>query len=245
MRLTVPHFHHFGSHRELVGDDLVNPGSWDRLRLEAETIFSFDATRDAWDQRIATDAFQRRRAAALVSWLEALGVRRLASYGVGPAPIERWINRLRPHWELHVTDYAPRTVERLRSHFPEARTHLHDLRRQQPLPADAHLLCCLDTEFSDEEWLEIYERFSGERLIVYPCATLGPSTIVNELRQWVATTRPTRCGFVRTRGQIEAFLGRTHNVHRLSRGGRLGAAWLATARPEQDGGNGGYDDNGA
>jgi hypothetical protein len=230
VRLTVPHYHQFGSYRGLVGDDLLNPSSWDRLRMETETMFGFDADVWDWEQRISADAYQRRRAHALVAWLDALGVEEVTSYGVGSAPVERWIHRLRPGWRLRLTDYAPRTVARLRQHFPEAETHHHDLREHPPLAGDVHLLCCVDTEFSDEEWLMIYDRFADAVVVIYPCATLGLSTVVNELRQRTAGNKPTRCGYWRTRSKIEELVGHTHQPRRLSSGGRLGTAWICRPR---------------
>lgn len=231
MRLTVPHYHQFGKHRRLIGEHLVDPASWDRLRLETETIFAFDPDPDDWDRRISTDTYQRRRAKALVGWLDRLEVSEISSYGVGPAPIECWIHRLRPKWRLRLTDFAPRTVARLRAHFPEAEIHHHDLREHPPLPADVHLMSCVDTEFSDQQWRRIYRRFAGATLLVYPCATLGVSTIVNELRQWLALKPPTPCGFWRTSERIEELLAPTHRPERLSEGGALGVAWLC--RPNE------------
>ena len=230
MRLTVPHYHQFGKHRRLIGDGLVDPEAWDRLRMETETMFAFDSHREDWDKRILSDAYQRRRAHAVVEWLDDLEVGAVTSYGVGPAPIERWLHRLRPHWTLRLTDFAPRTVARLRAHFPEAETHHHDLRKHRPLPGDVHLLSCVDTEFSDDEWRLIYRHFDEATLIVYPCATLGVSTIVNEMRQWLSLTPPTPCGYWRTADRIEELLDPTHDLEPLSDGGPLGCAWLC--RPQ-------------
>lgn len=230
MRLTVPHYHQFGDNRRLIGEHLVDPDAWDRLRLETESIFAFDAEREEWDSRIAADAYQRRRAHAIVEWIDGLEVRHVASYGVGPAPIERWVHKLRPHWHLRLTDFAPRTVERLQQHFPEAEVVRHDLLEEEPLEGDVHVLSCVDTEFGDDEWRGIYERFGDETLLVYPCATLDLSTLVNELRQWLALSRPTPCGYWRTAGRIEELIEPTHRHQRLSSGGTLGYAWLCTPR---------------
>ena len=234
MRLTVPHYHHFRDHRDLVGEHLVDPGSWDRLRMEAETIFAFDADPEDWERRIRSDDYQRRRAEALVGWLDPLEVSEISSYGVGPAPIERWLHWLRPQWALRLTDFAPRTVERLRSHFSAAEIHHHDLLAHPPLDGDVHLLLCVDTEFSDEQWRQIYRRFDGVTLLVYPCATLSLSTVIDELRQWVATSPPTPCGYWRTGGRIEELVAPTHSAERLSGGGVAGRAWLC--RPHGEGG---------
>jgi hypothetical protein len=154
----------------------------------------------------------------VVAWLERRGVTTIASYGVGPAPVERWINRLRPEWALKLTDYAPRTVERLSTHFPEAQSLEHDFVNDPPLEADIHLFCCVDTELTDDEWRAVLKNFAGVPLLIYPCATFGLLTIVGELRQRGPGKKPTRCGYWRTKGRFEELISHTHVPERLEAG---------------------------
>jgi hypothetical protein len=81
----------------------------------------------------------------------------LASYGVGVAALEALLERER--LEMSLTDYAPRTVERLRALFPEARIELQDLLVDGPLDGvDAHLFHRIDTELSNAQWRDVYLR---------------------------------------------------------------------------------------
>ncbi|MGI8460472.1 MAG: hypothetical protein ACR2OC_02380 [Solirubrobacterales bacterium] len=225
MKLTVPHYYDFGEDRPLVGDDLLNPDAWDNLRTESNTIFVFHPDREEWDREIAGNAYQERRARQLIEWVEPGGVTRIASYGVGPAPVERWVHNLKPNWQLQLTDYGPRTVERLKTHFPEAETRRHNFVLDLPLKAELHLFCCVDTELTDEEWKLVLRNFSACRMLIYPCATFGLLTIVGELRQRGPGKKPTRCGFWRTKSRFDELISATHDLRRLE-SRRAGTAWL-------------------
>ena len=229
MRLTVPHYHDFGADRKLVGDDLLNPEAWDNLRIESSTMFVFHPDREEWDREITQNAYQEKRARQVVEWLDPRGIETIASYGVGPAPVERWINRLRPDWRFTLTDYAPRTVERLRSHFPEAESRQHDFINDDPLEAGLHFFCCIDTELTDEQWQLVLRNFRGRTLLIYPCATFGLLTIVGELRQRGPGKNPTRCGYWRTKGRFEELIDPTHEPQRLT-SRKAGTAWLCTPK---------------
>ena len=175
MRLTVPHYHDFGDARPLVGDDLLNPEAWDNLRIESDDDLRLPPRPRGVGSgdRLAT-RYQERRARTVVEWLEPRARSTIASYGVGPAPVERWINRLRPEWTLKLTDYAPRTVERLRTHFPEAESCTHDFVHDPPLEADVHLFCCIDTELTRRGMAgRACGNFAGQPVLIYPCATFG------------------------------------------------------------------------
>src|SRR4051812_6472387 len=112
------HYYDFGADRELVGDDLVSPGSWDRLRVGTSGPFSLPASREGWERQADERPEIRERARRVLELADERGARRIASYGVGGALLEQWLSRLDGDRELVLTDYAPETVERLQRLVP-------------------------------------------------------------------------------------------------------------------------------
>lgn len=172
----------------------MQPGAWDAVR-DTHGPFGLPATRAEWEARAADPALGER-ARDIVGVVRAHGARRVCSYGVGTGGLELRLAQTAPELELTCTDYAPRTVERLRALFPEARVVHHDLVADEPLEADFHLLHRVDTEFSNEELREIVDRFQ-EPVLLVPGAFLTWRLLLRELS---ARLRPgaTRAGWLRS-----------------------------------------------
>lgn len=45
LRVTIRHYYDFGMDRAIVGDDLVRPDAWDRLRTQTSGVFAIPPTR--------------------------------------------------------------------------------------------------------------------------------------------------------------------------------------------------------
>jgi hypothetical protein len=150
------------------------------------------------------------RAHQVDALLEARGTRALASYGVGGAVLEVWLERLRPHRRLTLTDYGPETVERLRQLFPEARVVRHDLRKDPPLEADIHLFHRIDTEFTNREWRHLLRRFERETILVVATEIADFHRVARELIGRLGSRHLTRAGWLRTRDAFEALWRPTH-----------------------------------
>src|SRR4051812_22786059 len=161
LRLTIPHYFDFGEATPLVGDDLVRPEAWDELRTGTDGPFALASDRAELERQADQRPEIAERARQLTAWLDERGVGRLASYGAGAAVLELWLLRLAPARQLLATDYAPRTVERLTRLLPEATVTQHDLLRDQPLDADLHLFHRIDTEFTNEQWRTVLQRFAA------------------------------------------------------------------------------------
>src|SRR3972149_2498259 len=194
MRVRVRHTYDFGSAREAIGPDLVRPESWDAARA-TDGPFGLPDSREAWE-RAAAAAGLRARAASIVQLVSELHGSALASYGVGTAGLELNIQRLAPELRLVCTDYAPRTVERLRALFPEAEVLRHDLRRDEPVAADVPLMHRLDAELSDEAWHEVFARFEAPVIFV-PNAVVGPVAALRELARRIRGRDLTHAGWDR------------------------------------------------
>jgi hypothetical protein len=210
MRLTLRHHFDFGADRAVVGDDLVRPEAWDALRTQTSGPFALAETREEWERTADGHPELEARARRIVELLDARGVMRLASYGVGGATLECWLKRLAPGRDLVVTDYAQATVDRLAGIFTEADCVRHDLLEDLPLEADLHLLHRVDTEFTNGEWARVFERF-GRLPVLFVAA--GQVDLKGALSEWRKGRRPgaSRAGWVRTRPALEALWKRTHN----------------------------------
>jgi hypothetical protein len=205
MRLTLRHYHRFERSRP---ESLRTPAGWDVLRLRGDESFRLPETHEEWE-RLAERDEVRRRAAELDAWLEARPIESLASYGVGTAALERALWRLRPGRRLLLTESAPATAARLEGLFAEAEVRRHDLRSDPPLDAALHLFHRIDTELDDEEWRDVFSRFSGARVLVVATQVLGPLGLAHAL---LTRLRPgsTWAGYARTRGAFEALWAATH-----------------------------------
>lgn len=215
----------------VVGDDLVKPEAWDGLRTKTSGVFSIPTTREDF-VRVAegrTDIAARAR--AIDAWLEEQGAQRVASYGVGGAQLELWLHRLRPRRQLVVTDYGEATLERLTKVFPEAEVHYHDLRRDEPLPADVHLFHRIDTELTNQEWQEVYTRFRSVSVLVVPTKVLDVRGLLVELSHRARMNRRHRssAGLMRTHAAFEALWQETHSSSPLRTQLDLDA-WALTPR---------------
>lgn len=87
----------------------------------------------------------------------------------------------------------------------------HDLLRDPPLRADLHLFHRIDTEFTNEEWRRIFERFAGLRVLV---VAAGQVDLRGAIAEWRRGRRQgaSRAGWVRTRDALDALWERTHTA---------------------------------
>jgi hypothetical protein len=217
VRLTLPHYYDFGSERELVGDNLLRPEAWDALRTQSSGPFSLPATRAEFE-RVATERDDLRlRAEAIDAWLTDQGVERLVSYGAGGASLEYWLHSLTPERKIVVTDYAPATVERLRSVFPEVETYRHDLLADLPLDGDMHMFHRIDTEFTNRQMRAVLQRFRERRVLLVAAEIADLRRVITELRAlpYNLRRRSSRAGVMRTAGAFEALWRGTHQGNRL------------------------------
>jgi hypothetical protein len=211
VKLTIRHRYSFDSGGDLR--ELNTPAAWDEVRARGD-IFGLRETRDRWVAEVADHDELGRRADAVVSVARAVRARSICSYGVGIALFEKRIADAAPDLELICTDFAPRAVERLAAHFPEARVVLHDLRVDAPLSADLHLFHRLDTEFSDDEWPELFARFRGPVLLL-ASELVGPRTITREFATLARHPRATKAGWIRTEDSLRALWSATHDDERV------------------------------
>jgi hypothetical protein len=212
LRITLRHHFDFGADRRAVGDNLVRPEAWDALRLQTDGAFALARSREELDRTAEERPEIGERARAVDAWLRERNVRTLASYGVGGAVLEAWLQRLEPDRRLLLTDFAPETVERLRALFPRDEVVRHDLLADPPLLADAHLFHRIDTELSNEQWAGVLQRFAAETVLVVATEVATAPSFAQELLLRARRRRLTRAGWLRNRGAFEALWSETHDA---------------------------------
>jgi hypothetical protein len=214
LRVTVRHYYDFGADRTIVGTDLTTPESWDRLRTQTGGDFSIPATRDEFIRTAAGHEKVADRARAIDAWLTQHAGSSVASYGVGGATLEWWLSQIRPDRRVLCTENAAATVARLKAVAPELDVRHHDLRRDGPLAADAHLFHRIDTELTNREWQEVFRRFSSVTILVVAAQVLDVRTLVRELLDWprMRIMRASRAGFLRTRSAFASLWRPTHDA---------------------------------
>lgn len=215
MRVTVRHYYNFGTDHRMVGADLVNPDSWDKLRTKTTGAFALPATREEFVNLAETRSDIAARARAIDAWLEEHGAGVVASYGVGGAALEWWLHQFRPGRELILTEYGHATLARLRELFPEAQTRYHDLLCDEPIPADVHLFHRIDTELSNDEWPEVLRRFGSAKILIVAAGVLDARVLGLELMNRIRHVRSrgaSRAGFIRSRSALEALWRPTHTA---------------------------------
>jgi hypothetical protein len=218
MRITLPHYFDFGADRNLVGDELVRPEAWDALRTQSDGPFALPATREEWERAADERPDIRDRARAIDEVLERRGVRRLASYGVGGASLECWLHRIRPERELVLTEYAPTTLERLRTVFPEADIRRHDFLVDAPLDADLHLFHRVDTELSNREWHRVFARFREVPVLLVATEVATNERLLAVLKALPGQRRrgATHAGVIRNAAAFESLWRGTHTGRRMT-----------------------------
>jgi hypothetical protein len=227
MRLTVRRRFDFGPDRELVGADLVRPESWDALRLHTSGAFGLPADRAAWEQQAGGAPDLPERAQAILEWMDGVGARSIASYGVGTAMLELHLHRLRNELPLILTDYAPDTVARLSSLFHGAEVRHHDLLRDGPLDADVHLMHRVDSELSDEQWRDMLARFGSVRVLVAATEVASTGRVLRELVLRGSQRHASRAGWLRTQQAFDSLWRPTHHATQV----RIGDLWAWDLEP--------------
>jgi hypothetical protein len=227
VKLTVKYRAELGEDQELVGRDLRRAEAWDALRTQSGGSFGLPRDRGAWESFADSHPEIGDRARHVDGLLGREGVERLASYGVGVGVLELWLHRLAPSRRLELTDYAPRTVEKLAELFPEARVTRHDLSVEPPLDADLHLFHRIDTEFPDRRWRGILRRFSEVPVLVVTGGVISWRDAAREVRKGLARGGAI-AGWSRTWDRYEALWRTAHDVTPVDAGGM--PAWILRPR---------------
>jgi hypothetical protein len=184
--------------------------------MQSSGPFALPATREAWEAAAVEREDIVARARAINAWLDAVGARRVASYGVGGASLEYLLHHAASGRELLLTDYGSATVGRLAALFHEVEVRHHDLLTEPPLDADVHLFHRIDTELTNPQWKRVFDRFAYCRILVVATEVASLGRAVAELRIRLRNRRASRAGWMRTRSAFESLWSRTHAARPLA-----------------------------
>ena len=215
MRVTVRHLVDFGDDRELVGDSLVTPTSWDALRTQTDGPFALAATPEELGRQANERLDIGARAELIDEWIRERSPMDLVSYGVGGGVLECWLERLSPDRSMALTEYAPQTLERLRQLFPNREVFRHDLLVDPPLDAGLHLFHRIDTELSNRQWRAVLKNFSRCELLVVATEIIDGRRAAAAARARIRNPWVTNAGWLRNRAAFEALWRTSHSFERL------------------------------
>jgi hypothetical protein len=208
VKIRVRHSYDFGPDRGAVGGTLLDPSAWDAARSLAGP-FGLPETREEWE-RSAVRGDLEARARDVVLLARQLDAARVCSHGVGTASLELNVHRAAPDLRLVCTDYAPRTVERLRRLFPEAEVVERDLTDPDPPPADLHLMHRIDAELGDDEWRSVFEAID-EPILFVPNVVLDLPGAAREVgRRLLRRGSLTDAGWFRNEPALRSLWSDTH-----------------------------------
>ncbi len=103
-------------------------------------------------------------------------------------------------------------MERLHALFPGVSVRQHDLLRDEPLIANAHLFHRIDTELANADWRRVFERFADRTVIVVATEVADLRRIAAEVRRRLQNRNVSRAGWLRNRAAFEALFRRTHRA---------------------------------
>jgi hypothetical protein len=214
LRVTIKHYFDFKGISNAVDEHVHSAQAWDALWLEpAESaIFAFPQERKEWLKRCQEEPFAKDRAVDIARVVKG-DFKRVNSYASGPGYMEFFLKRECPDVFLQCSDYAPKSVERLRQVFTEADEVIQfDLANggcSQTNDQTLHLLFRTDTILDNEQWHGVFQRMhskGAKHVLFIPWEFL---TVGRWLRQkikfvlWPLLGRKlTFAGFVRSRAQL-------------------------------------------
>ena len=224
MKLAVRRVYDFGAERDEVGSTLLSPEAWDAVR-RLPGAFRLPESREEWLAAGSTEPYISR-ATAVVELARELGADSLCSHGAGTALLEQQVQRLAPELALTCTDFAPETVERLRTLFDGVELVQSDLREVKTLPqADLHLMHRLDQELSRDEWHRVFASLEAPVLFV-PSEILTPVVAVKELARRILRPRAANAGLFRNEAALRDLWSAWFDDRRVAVGDE--AAFLLT-----------------
>jgi hypothetical protein len=227
IKLTVPHYYKFGTLAGEVGENLVTPSSWDALRLKKTTInpFAIPDTKSEWIENCESNSQLQERGRLLSQRLRELGVSELLSIGSGGACLEYHLLSNMPELKLQMTDFAPLTVERMKSHFEGlAQYQLFNMTTDSWSVASQKsvLFSRIDSELSNIEWVTVLKSVfdsNVRRILFIPTEFLKTRSLarslVYALTKKIGLTRTvSRAGYLRNRAAFIALFHRSGFVLR-------------------------------
>lgn len=226
-KVTIKHFYDFQDVVDHAGISL-NSASWDVLRLNNPAPgnkFAIPASALLWQQQILTTSILHGRAKAILNLMQGRFFR-LNSCGVGTGGLEFLIKKEAPHIFLQCSDYAPKTIERLREVFKEADKIIQfDILKDEWIndgPTCLYLFHRIDTEFDDRQWRMIFKRAANanvQYILFIPSEFLTFRRFIRQkIKLFLSRLLRKKIsffGYLRTREQFKTFFYKNYEVEQV------------------------------
>lgn len=208
---------------------------WEALRTDNQRgFFSIERTREDYVKSCESREEYREAAKKIRDIINVHGWNKMISMGVGKGILEYHIKKLIPEMDIECADYTQNSLELLR----QVLTECHEFRVFDMIKddwsslkkADVVMIYRLSTEFTEDQWLEIFEKMyeAGiEHIIYVPTELLDLKILVKErihnLINIVRGRRNIFCGWMYSekkqrqffRGKTQEALYLVENVYKL------------------------------
>ncbi len=234
MKLTIKHYYDFGYHSKGLEGTLLNPVSWDHLRVgqnDSDNVFALPPDRSMWQERCLANQALHQRAEAIVHILKG-NYHRVHSYGVGCACLEFLLKVKNSDLFLQCSDFTPLTVNRLKIIFLEAdEITQFDMFKDNWKNTEndcIHLLYRVDTEFDDAQWSTVFEKMKKagiKNILFIPDGFLNLRRMMTEKIKYIADQwrgkKMTFAGYLRTEDQFKFLFNKFYQIKSVENIGDL------------------------
>ena len=232
MRFTSKHYFNFGKKLNKK-NILINEDGWDSVRCDDNNT-PFAIPKELQDFVDKASRSYIKESQDLVDLIAEKGFKEVYSVGCGCGYLEYQMKEMKPELKITATDFNPKSIERLKNVFKTCdRIEEFNMMTGDYSAADGllYLFFRIDTEVSNEEWLEVYKKMHNQQAqYVLVAATefltferFAKETIKGMLKIFRGYTF---CGYIRTKESFEALWGDYYKIERQMRVGALNAYLL-------------------
>lgn len=212
--MKIKHYYFFDREQAM---EALNADNWDMLRLDDKPgPFSIEREISDYEKNCLRCVEYKEAAENIVRiWNEYKLGKRLVSLGCGKGILEWHIKKLMPELYVKCTDYAKESLKLLEKVFIEGNEFeafdmlnagdYSELKQNETL-----LMYRVSTEFSLEQWKEVFEKLYGggiQNIIFVPTEVLTLSIAMNEkknqLANWIKRRRNTFCGWMYSKEEFK------------------------------------------
>ena len=226
MKITIKHYYDFRAINHQKKFDLDNAKAWDFLRLETiknNNAFAIAESSDRLEQESLSNSSLNRQADTIIDLVKERHFTRINSYGVGAGQLEFLLKRKSPNIFLQCSDYAPRSMERLREVFKEAEEVIvFDMLKDSWVNDGEkclYLFYRIDTAFNDYQWRMIFKKIMNariEHILFVPCEFLTLKRFITQEIKYVLGKSLNRkisfAGYLRTKQQIKSLFSSCYDI---------------------------------
>lgn len=232
MRLTIKHYYHFNKaiNRDNV---LICQDGWDSVRLDSEdTPFSIPHSAEAYEAKLIKA--YTVEANEICDVINKNNFHTIFSIGCGCGFLEANIKKKMPEIYVACSDFNPKSVNQLKSvmtYYDELNTF--DITKDQfPFKDNQlYLLFRIDTELSDQEWKQVFNRMAEEgveTILIVATELLTLQRFIKESIKGALRNIKgyTFCGYIRSKANFKALWKGHYSVEKELKIGSLDAFLL-------------------